>query len=215
MRTTPYLATLLAAVALHSSTAAGAGPPTPLVLDLTGNDIDLGGVTTTSLFGPTLTLRWTKTTSDDAFLVIDASALRQKGYDWRHAYGPPLMGQQLARGGTRLTTPGGTTVTVNDSWDLLARLDANRDGKLSSSDPVWTTASVFNDADANGKIDAGELMGLPVSGIVSISLAHAAPVRDNHGNVLSRGVFQTASGSVRTAAGVTLATTVAHPAVAE
>ncbi len=76
MRITPYLVTLLAVVAVDSAAAAGVPTATPMVLDLVGNGIDLGGQTTTSLFGPTLTLRWTKASSDDAFLVIDATALR-------------------------------------------------------------------------------------------------------------------------------------------
>lgn len=212
MRITAHLVTLAAVVALGSGTAAGAAPATPMVLDLVGNGIDLGGQTTTSLFGPTLTLRWTKASSDDAFLVIDATALRKKGYDWRGLHGPALTGNQLVRGGTRLTTPGGEKLNLADSWHMLLQLDANADGTLSSSDPFWTTASVFSDADANGKIDSGELMALPVSGIASISLTRGAPTRDSHGNTLTPGTYQTASGATRTASGVALASGVFRPA---
>jgi hypothetical protein len=212
MRITPYLVTLLAVVALDSGTAVGAPPATPMVMDLVGNGIDLGGQTTTSLFGPTLTLRWTKPSSDDAFLVIDATALRKKGYDWRSPHGPALTGNQIVRGGTRLVLPGGAKLTVSDSWHLLGQLDANGDGMLSAADPVWTTASVFNDGDANGKIDPGELMALPVSGVASISLSHAGPTHDDHGNTFTNGTYRTASGAMRTASGVTLASGVLRPA---
>ncbi len=211
MRITPYLVTLLAVVAVDSASAAGAPTATPMVLDLVGNGIDLGGQTTTSLFGPTLTLRWTKASSDDSFLVIDATALRQKGYDWRSPHGPALKGNQIVRGGTELGTASGK-VTIRDSWHLLTLLDANGDGMLSAADPAWPTASVFTDADANGRLETSELMALPVSGVKSISLTHAAPTPDDYGNVFRNGTYQTASGTTRTASGVSLASGVLRPA---
>lgn len=195
-----------------AGTASAASPATPFVLDLSGDGIALGGDTTTSLFGPPVRVRWTKPTTDDAFMALNATALRSKGYDMKNAAGIQLAGVQLVRGGVRLRGPNAADVAVSDPWQLLSLLDANADGKLTVADPPWSIFSLFVDTGANGKIDSGELMDFASAGIASLSLAHGARTTDIHGNTLASGSYQTASGSTRVAAGVTLASLAYVPA---
>jgi len=202
-------------VLLQSGAAPGAGnSATPFVLDLAGNGIDLGGQTTTALFGTVKTLRWTKAASDDSFLAADATEMRQRGFNWKSEAGVSLAGNQLVRGGTRLRGPEGKEVVITDSWHFLAQLDTNKDGKLNAADPVWADLKLFGDANADGKLEADELMSLANSGVASVSLSHAAPIKDSFGNELSNGTYQTGSGQTRTASGVALARVVTQPAKA-
>jgi len=196
---------LLSAVLLSGGTARAATAATPFVMDLAGNGIDLGGQTTTALFGPVQHVRWTKPGSDDAFLTVDATSLRGKGYELRNQGGAILSGPQLVRGGARLRPPGGSFVSVTDAWQFLGLLDSDKNGRIDASDLGWPDLSLFMDGDANGKIDPSELMLVSVSGVASIALAHAPPAQDSYGNSLSKGSYRTSSGSTRVAAAVTLA----------
>jgi hypothetical protein len=53
----------------------------------------------------------------------------------------------------------------------LAAYDSNHDGQLSSADAGFADFAVWQDADSDGVVDAGEMRGLTALGISSISLA--------------------------------------------
>ena len=53
----------------------------------------------------------------------------------------------------------------------LAVYDSNHDGQLSSADAKFGEFAVWQDANSNGKVDAGELQSLTAQGIASISLS--------------------------------------------
>lgn len=206
MKAVTKVLAVVSIVLLQGGTAPAApNGPKPFALDLVGNGIDLGGQTTTALFGTVSNVRWTKAGSDDAFLVVDATKARQKGIEMKSGAGVRLNGDQLVRGGARLRFADGREVAIIDSWQFLEQLDANKDGKLSASDPVWSELKLFGDANSDGKMESGELMALGSSGVVSISLTHASETADAFGNLLANGTYQTGSGSTRTASGVTLA----------
>jgi hypothetical protein len=205
MKKAPLLIGLLSAALLSGGTAIAATAATPLVMDLVGDGIDLGGQATTSLFGPVQRVHWTKLQSDDAFLVVDATAIRGKGYSLRTQGGAILSGPQLVRGGTRLRPPGGSEVSITEAWQFLGQLDSDKNGRIDASDLAWSDLSLFMDVNADGKLELSELMRVSVSGVASISLAHSAPAQDSHGNSLAKGRYRTASGSTRVAAGATLA----------
>jgi hypothetical protein len=53
----------------------------------------------------------------------------------------------------------------------LAAYDSNQDGQLSSADSGFADFAVWQDADSDGVVDAGEMRGLTALGIASISLS--------------------------------------------
>jgi hypothetical protein len=53
----------------------------------------------------------------------------------------------------------------------LAAYDTNHDGQLSSADADWGSFAVWQDANSNGVVDAGEMQSLTARGITSISLS--------------------------------------------
>jgi hypothetical protein len=129
-----------------------------VVVDVAGNGIDLAGDVRTSLVtGSPARMRWVKPQSDDAIVVVDATALRAAGLSLSTAAGVPLDGSVFPQGGLRVTDASGSSFTISDGLDLLARLDGNRDGRLDKSDPAWAATSLFRDRDADGTIGGGEL----------------------------------------------------------
>ena len=53
----------------------------------------------------------------------------------------------------------------------LAVYDTNHDGQLTAADADFSSFAVWQDANSNGKVDAGELSSLTARGIVSVSLS--------------------------------------------
>jgi hypothetical protein len=132
--------------------------PELVVADLAGNGIDLSGDVRTSLVtGSAARMRWTRPQSDDAIVMVDASKLRASGWSLLTAAGVPLDGLVVPQGGLRVTDASGSSSTIATSLDLLARLDANRDGRIDTSDPAWSATTLFRDRDADGAIGPGEL----------------------------------------------------------
>lgn len=132
--------------------------PELVVADLGSNGIDLSGdVHTSVVTGAPARTRWVKPQSDDAMVVVDATALRSTGLSLATAAGEPLDGSVFPRGGLKVTDASGSSSTVATTLDLLARLDGNGDGRIDKSDPAWTATTLFRDLNADGAIDAGEL----------------------------------------------------------
>lgn len=132
--------------------------PELIVADLAGNGIDLSGDVRTSLVtGSPARMRWLKPQSDDALVVVNATTLRSSGLSLMTAAGVPLDGLIFPQGGLKVTDASGSSFTISNTLDLLARLDGNRDGRIDKSDPAWSATTLFRDRNADGTIGAGEL----------------------------------------------------------
>ena len=62
----------------------------------------------------------------------------------------------------------------SDLEGLAERYDSNGDGQLSDADDGFADFGVWQDADSDGQVDAGELQSLAAHGIASISLTSDA-----------------------------------------
>lgn len=134
--------------------------PELVVVDVGGDGVDLsGGVRTSLVTGSAAGMRWVKAESDDAMVLLDAAALRAGGVSLMTAAGEPLDGLVVPRGGLRMTDASGSSFAASAGLELLARLDANRDGRIDKSDPAWSATTLFRDRNADGTIGAGELTG--------------------------------------------------------
>jgi hypothetical protein len=194
----------------------GASPPCmsddPLVLDMAGDGIDLGGQATTSLLGgPPRKVRWTRPNSDDAFVLADASSLASVGFVVRDAAGTKMSGLVLLRDGVHLQTPAGERTSIDDAWQFVRAFDANKDGKLDANDPAFTHLRAWQDRNGDGAIQTTELGAFGERGVRSVGTQSGAPRTDAHGNVLRDGTYQASSGAIRQATGVALATIEAPP----
>uniref|UniRef100_UPI0025E2BD97 beta strand repeat-containing protein n=1 Tax=Sphingomonas sp. TaxID=28214 RepID=UPI0025E2BD97 len=61
--------------------------------------------------------------------------------------------------------------TSGSDLDGLKAYDTNHDGKLSAADADFASFAVWQDANSNGVVDAGEMKSLTAAGIASISLS--------------------------------------------
>lgn len=158
----------------------------PLVLDLDGDGVELASSDQQRVYfdadqdGLADRVGWVR--PDDGFLVRDLDG------DGRI---------------TSLTEMFGTQEI--DGFTVLAEHDSNDDGVVNASDTIWATLKIWQDADADGDTDLGELKSLSDFNVQSISL-FAEPVNQNSsGNrVVFSGTYQLTDGSVREAAAVFL-----------
>jgi len=135
----------------------------PLILDLNGD-----GVHTTNLLGSTVYFDYNGNgfaqrtgwvSPNDGILVVDTN------------------GNGKVDGGAELF--GSAT---QDGFAVLETFDANGDGVIDASDPVFAKLRVWRDLNQNGASDAGELQTLPEAGIKSISLVRQAGSGTDEGN---------------------------------
>jgi len=89
-------------------------------------------------------------TGEDAFLTLD------RNYNGRIDSGREMFSN-------------GTVDISRRGLAGMAWVDANYDGKLTALDPVWDEIQVWQDADADGNQDAGELNGLDALGITELN----------------------------------------------
>lgn len=188
----------------HALISTGRAPASNsvLVLDLAGDGADLSGHTTTSLLtGNRLSTNWTAT-GDDAFLAVDATALRVAAIANISRAGTPVDGGVFLRSGLQVRIAGSsTTVNTTSGWHMLGLFDANNDGVISNQDPAFQYAKVFVDADGDGTIGSGELGSL-AGRVASISFSPGAGVTDSFGNRFDSDTYQTSGGASRTSVGV-------------
>ncbi|HEX8573846.1 MAG TPA: cadherin domain-containing protein [Allosphingosinicella sp.] len=90
---------------------------------------------------------------------------------------------------------------ARNSFEALAELDKNKDGKLDSADPRFAELKVWIDRNCNGRSDAGELSSLADLGIAGLGLSPRAV--EGTGKVgdsllLSTGAFTRSDGSTGT-----------------
>lgn len=168
----------------------------PLLLDLKGDGINLGGHTTTELVtGERADLRWPKAGTDDAFLLLDATSLREAGFLVMNAKGEQVDGNTLFKDGLKLKTPDGKEVIIADGWQLLGLFDTNKDEKINAADRVWRHLRLFVDKDADGTIGKGELTNLSSSNVRDIVLTGKGATRtDEFGNTWVEGTFTKTDG---------------------
>jgi hypothetical protein len=134
---------------------------------------------------------------DDGFLAVDATGLRALGMDISSAGQARLDGVVPVSSRLRIVADGQSR-EVGTSWQLLAVLDTNRDGKLDTKDPCWTHLRIFVDRNGDGSISDTEVRTAVETGIRDIS-ARIGASRDGrsdaHGNTLVEGAFTRADGS--------------------
>jgi hypothetical protein len=114
-------------------------------------------VTTALLSGQAQAVsRWTVADTDDAFLGLNATALRTLGWALLDSQGRELDGPQLLVKGRRLRHPDGTVRIASSALELLRFLDTNSDGEISLGDALTGSLAYFTDLDADGSFGASD-----------------------------------------------------------
>ncbi|MEQ1706624.1 MAG: hypothetical protein ABL867_11735, partial [Rickettsiales bacterium] len=138
----------------------------PLIVDLNGDGIKLDSFqTSTALFdldgnGTKENTGWTRANTDDAFLVIDKN--NNNNID------------NITEMFGNASTPG---------FADLKSYDSNKDGVINATDTQFSLLKLWNDKNANGVVDAGEMTTLAANGITSISLNYYNKLADISGNI--------------------------------
>jgi len=150
----------------------------PIILDLASDGYAFGASALFDMDADGLVDRVTWNSSNDGILAID------------------LDGNGTIDNGTEIFTPGFGGGQFANGTEALASLDDNGDGVIDANDAAFAKLLVWQDANADGVSDAGELSSLADLGIVSIATgaAHADDVIDGQ-TVTARGTFTRADGS--------------------
>jgi protocatechuate 3,4-dioxygenase beta subunit len=75
-------------------------------------------------------------------------------------------------------------VAKGSGFAKLASYDSNGDGVVNASDALFSTLKIWQDANSNGKTDAGELISLAQAGVVSLNVAYTElPFIDANNNL--------------------------------
>ena len=164
----------------------------PIILDLDGNGFSFSDLSTGASFdinadGNVDQVAWN--TSGDGILAMD---IDDDGVidDGSEIFTPSFAGGSFASGG-----------------EALASLDSNGDGVIDADDEAFAKLLIWQDADADGVSDEGELSSLVANGIASI----AAPSNPASGeidgqSVIGEGAFTWADGTTGTYVEVALET---------
>jgi len=153
---------------------------TPIVIDVLGNGFNLTDAANGVRFdldtdGYLEELAWTKSDSDDAWLVLD-----------RNGNGRVDNGAELFGNRTPQTPPG-----LNENWNgfrALAEYDkpghgGNADGFIEKNDAVFQSLRLWQDTNHNGLSEVSELHTLPEMGLESIDLDYKnSKYVDDEGN---------------------------------
>lgn len=134
----------------------------PIIIDLEGNGVETLGLKSGVRFdhdknGFAEKTGWAG--KDDGLLVMDLN--KNKTID----NGGELFGSNM------LLADGKTH--ANTGFEALAQYDSNKNGKIDAGDEGWSDLQVWQDADADGVSDEGELKTLDEIGITSINLDYA------------------------------------------
>jgi Ca2+-binding RTX toxin-like protein len=169
-----------------ATTAAVAPSAPPVVLDLNGDGVHFlsadAGVTFDYGSGKVATA-WAA--PDDGILVHDAN------HDGK------VSGSEIM------------FATTGTDLQGLAVYDTNHDGKLSAADADFASFAVWQDANSNGVVDAGELKSLTEAGISSINLTSdnvSYSAANGQVEVAGTGSFTRADGTTGLLADVAFAT---------
>ena len=150
----------------------------PIILDLAGDGYAFGASALFDMNADGVVDRVTWNSSNDGILAVD------------------LDGNGTIDNGTEIFTPGFGGGNFANGTEALASLDDNGDGVIDANDAAFAKLLVWQDANADGVSDAGELSGLADHGIASIatSAAHADDMIDGQA-VTARGNFTRTDGS--------------------
>lgn len=152
----------------------------PILIDVDGNGFKLtnkaGGVNfDLNADGTAGLLSWTAANSDDAWLVLD-----------RNANGTVDTGRELFGNATLQSPP--PDGYVNNGFNALSEFDkqqngGNQDGKVTSSDTIFSSLLAWQDTNHNGISESSELHSLQSLGVTSLDCYYKESKRvDAHGN---------------------------------
>ena len=187
-----------------SAVMAAAGGNKVMVLDLRGDGLDIGGRASINVGGSIRETGWTRSGTDDAFLMVSAASIRNAGFELSWASGGRVQNEVLVSDGLRVKTPDGKTHTIRDPLELLNLLDLNGDGKVDSSDPTWRFLFLFVDKNGDGLVAARELESMTDKLVHSIAMSSGSSRKDSHGNRIADVVYVGTHGSLRQAGVITL-----------
>jgi len=154
------------------------GAADPIILDLTGDGYAFGATADFDIDGDGVADRVTWNSSNDGILAAD------------------LDGNGVIDSGTELFTPGFAGGSFASGVAALASLDSNGDGVVDARDPAFASLRIWQDANADGVSDAGELATLADHGIAAISAGAAETAEFIDGQaVTARGSFLRSDGS--------------------
>ncbi|MDZ7602549.1 MAG: VCBS domain-containing protein, partial [Hoeflea sp.] len=150
----------------------------PIILDLDGNGFTFGAPVLFDINGDGAKDRVAWNTSGDGMLAFD------------------LNGDGVINDGTELFTPWFNGGAFDSGAQALASLDTNGDGVIDMNDAAFANLLIWNDVNADGVSDAGELTSLAANGIASISVSTTQTVGEIDGQtVIGEGTFTRVDGS--------------------
>jgi hypothetical protein len=153
---------------------ASSGCAEPLLINLDNGPFRLSGLNDPVLFdmnadGRREPIGWTARYSDVAFLALDRNGNR-------------LIDNGSELFGNASPLPNGTRAA--NGFDALAQYDANGDGVIDSSDPIWRSLLLWTDRNHNGISERDELAPIASSEVSRIYLSYRwVGRRDSSGNV--------------------------------
>ncbi|MDK2759777.1 MAG: DUF5801 domain-containing protein [Sphingopyxis sp.] len=154
------------------------GASDPVILDLTGDGYAFGATAAFDIDADGAADRVTWNSSNDGILAVD------------------MDGNGTIDSGTEIFTPGFAGGSFASGVAALASLDGNGDGVIDANDAGFAKLLVWQDANADGVSDAGELSSLTDQGIASIAVGAASAEELIDGQaVTARGEFTRTDGS--------------------
>ncbi|WP_347558116.1 calcium-binding protein [Robbsia sp. KACC 23696] len=158
----------------------------PIVLDLTGNGINL-----------------TAENTSGTYFDFDGNGFAERT-GW---VGTGTAFLVSLNGATSVTSESQLISSIED----LRAFDDDGDGVISSTDSSFSSLRVWTDENRNGTTDTGELLTLSDLGIVSIDLNFESQTTDLNGNTItSIGQYMLSDGVTRAIASVTLVSNSAY-----
>jgi hypothetical protein len=152
-------------------------PPTPIVIDISGDGFDLTSARDGVMFdfwgtGQPSRISWTKIASDDVWLTLDRNA------NGRIDSGRELFGNLTPQ--PPVEEPHGfLALSVYDGTSI----GGNGDGVIDAGDSIYSSLRLWQDMNHNGVSEAGELHTLPTLNVKRLHLNYKESKRtDGHGN---------------------------------